>query len=102
MDVDDCQQGSPLGVDENLQLDEQQDVDPSPRRSKRQWKAKSFGLDFKEYLVKGTRNGIHSSVPYLLNVEGIVIRIPILIYGSTILRSKNRQSIRIVGRILIL
>ena len=34
-DVDDNQQGSPLDVDENLQLDEQQGVDPIPKRSKR-------------------------------------------------------------------
>ena len=42
-DVDDNQQGSPLDVDQNLKLDEQQGVDPIPERSKRQRKAKSFG-----------------------------------------------------------
>ena len=69
-DVDDNQQGSPLDVNENLQLDEQQGVDPIPKRSKRQRKAKSFGLDFKLCFAEGTRNEISSSVPYLYNVEG--------------------------------
>ena len=69
-DIDDNQEGSPLDVDENLQLDEQQCVDPIPECSKRQRKAKSFGPDFEVYLVEGTRRKISSRVPYLLNVEG--------------------------------
>ena len=43
--------------------------DDIPRRSKRQTK-KTYGPDFHVYLVEGTRNDIHSSIPYLLNVEG--------------------------------
>ena len=70
VDVEDSQQGLPLDIDENLQLDEQQDVDPIHRRSKRQRQAKSIGLDSEVYLVEDTRNKIHSIVPYLLNVEG--------------------------------
>ena len=69
VNVDDNQQGWLLDVlDENQQLDEQQNVDPIPKWSKRQRKAKSFGLDFEVYLVEGTRNEIHSSVPNLLIV----------------------------------
>ena len=50
-DNQDNQQGSPLGVDENQQLDEPELVDPIPKRSKRQRKAKSFEPDFQVYLV---------------------------------------------------
>ena len=45
---------------------EQEDI---PRRSKIHRKAKFFGLDFHVYLVEGTRNDIHSGVPYFLNEE---------------------------------
>ena len=48
-DVDDNQQGSPLDVEKNLQLDEQQGVDPIPIRSKRQRKAKNYGPAFEVY-----------------------------------------------------
>ena len=69
-DVDDNQKGSPLNVDENLQLDEQQIVDLILRRCKRQRKAKSFEPFFELFLVQGRRSEISSSIPYLLNVEG--------------------------------
>ena len=69
-DVDNNQQGLPLDVNENLQLDEQQVVGLIPKRSKRQRKAKSFGPDFNLYLIEGTRSEISSNVPYLFNVEG--------------------------------
>ena len=59
-------------VDENQQivlqdtpLDEE-DIS----RSKRHRKVKTYGPDFHVYLVEGTRNDVHSSVPNLLNVEG--------------------------------
>ena len=70
MEIDDNQQGSPLDVNENLQLHEKQGIDSIPRRKKRQRKTKSFGPDFEVYFVEGTRNNIFSSVPYLLNVIG--------------------------------
>ena len=50
-DVVDSQQCSPLDVDKNLQLDEQQSVDPIPKRSKRKRKAKSFGAEFEVFFV---------------------------------------------------
>ena len=46
------------------------DEEDIPKRNKRQRKAKTYGPDLHVYLVEGTRNDIHSSVPYLLNVEG--------------------------------
>ena len=60
-------------VDENKQIvlqDTPLDEKDIPRRSKRQRKAKIYGPDFHVYLVDGTRNDFHSSVPYLPNVEG--------------------------------
>jgi len=68
--VDDSQQSSLLDVDESQQIDELDLVDPIPKRSKRQRKAKSFGPDFQVYLVEGDRSEVSSSVPYLYNVEG--------------------------------
>ena len=62
-------------VDENHQQIVLQDTsmdEDIPRRSKKQRKAKSYDLDFHVYLVEGTTNDNHSSVPYLLNVEGDV------------------------------
>ena len=46
------------------------DEENIPKRSKRQRKAKTYGPDFHVYLVEGTINDVHSSVPYLLNMEG--------------------------------
>ena len=44
---------------------EQEDIP----RSKRHRKAKTYGPDFHVYLVEGTYNDVHSSVPYFLNME---------------------------------
>ena len=59
-----------LDVDKNQVLDEIENIELIPKRSKRQQNAKSFGPDFLVIQVEGTRDKISSSVPNLLNAEG--------------------------------
>ena len=66
-EVHDNQQENPQDVLINQDIPIEQDIiEFIPQMSKRQRKEISFANDLHAYLVEGSKNDIHSSVPYYL------------------------------------
>lgn len=54
------------------------------RRSKRIGKAKTFGLDFFIFLVKGSRESFDKHIPYYFNIEADLITFEVIIKSQVV------------------
>ena len=67
-EIDLNNQSSPQ--DDHVIIEDEEEIVPTLRRSKRQRKENSFGLDFEVYLIEGTSDNLCTSIPYIFGVEG--------------------------------